>query len=67
MSKKSKLAVVTCAVCKKVIPKARLEAVPGTPHCVKCAEKNPEPLRHDPNSVCSTGSASGRNGFARND
>ena len=28
----------SCAECGKVIPKTRLQAVPYTPHCLKCAE-----------------------------
>jgi DnaK suppressor protein len=29
----------TCAECGKVIPKTRLNAIPFTPYCVKCASK----------------------------
>lgn len=28
-----------CTECEAKIPKARLEVLPHTPHCVKCAEK----------------------------
>jgi RNA polymerase-binding transcription factor DksA len=28
-----------CTECESKIPKARLEVLPHTPHCVKCAEK----------------------------
>ena len=29
----------TCIECEKVIPKMRLNALPFTPHCVKCASE----------------------------
>lgn len=28
-----------CEECEQTIPKTRLNAIPHTPHCVKCAEK----------------------------
>lgn len=30
-----------CTECETKIPKARLQVLPHTPHCVKCAEKLP--------------------------
>jgi len=55
-----------CQECNKTIPKERLEVLPHTTMCVRCAAENPEPPRHDPNEVCDRASDVGRNGFARN-
>lgn len=53
-----------CSGCGKPIPQARLQAIPDTVYCVKCAEANPEPPRHDPDEVCAKSSPSGQSGWS---
>ena len=57
---------VICA-CGSEISEERLEILPETKHCAKCAAKLPRVLVHDPNVVCARSSGSGRNGFAARD
>ena len=35
---------MNCHECGAVIPPARLEAMPDTDYCVKCADKHTEPI-----------------------
>jgi len=55
-----------CVTCGNVIQAERLEVFPHAVRCIACARLNPEPLRHDPNTVCDIGSASARNGWGKN-
>jgi hypothetical protein len=36
--------IIHCECCGKVIPPARLEALPDTKYCIDCADKNSEPF-----------------------
>jgi len=55
-----------CTFCKKEIAPARLEVLPDTDRCVKCAAINPKPL--DISFVdLSEASPINRNGFAPKD
>jgi len=56
-----------CAVCGDDIPLARLEFMPHTKHCVKCADVYGPKVYHDPNALCAKASQSCQNGFAPND
>jgi len=58
---------MNCSLCGAMIDPERLEALPRTTLCTPCARANPEPPRHDPNTVCAKASASARNGFAASD
>lgn len=55
-----------CQDCGAEIPKERLEALPNTKYCVKCAINHPLPTP-DPNILCAKASASARNGWAKSD
>jgi hypothetical protein len=54
---------VSCFSCAGEIPVERLEALPNTIYCVRCAEK--KVVRKEVEVLKS--SATGRNGFAAND
>ncbi len=54
----------TCFYCGAVIPPGRLEVLPDTFKCVKCAAAYPEPRRHDPNEICARASEGGQNGWS---
>lgn len=55
-----------CAVCRKPISPARLEALPDVQTCIECAKKNPKPV--DTSFVeLSEASPINRNGFAPKD
>lgn len=55
-----------CSNCGKVIPAARLEALPDTTTCVECSKRNPKKL--DTSFVeISEASPINRNGFAPKD
>lgn len=56
-----------CFYCGVQIPPGRLEVLPDTYKCVKCASSYPEPNRHDPNEICAKASPSGQNGFSAKD
>lgn len=53
-----------CVECGRAIPLERVEALPWTRYCVGCAQRNPEPPRHDPEEVCFKSSPSGQNGWS---
>jgi len=55
-----------CDDCGEIIPKERLEALPHTRYCVKCAVNHPPPTP-DPNVLCAKASVSCQNGFAPNE
>ncbi len=57
---------MNCEHCEIKIPVERLEVLPFTTKCVKCAAKYPDEPLHDPNDVCAVASDTGRNGFAPN-
>lgn len=54
-----------CLGCGSSIPEARLEALPETMFCVRCAQKAVKPIVDE--SVLATNSKGGRNGFAGDD
>lgn len=54
-----------CFYCGVNIPMGRLEVLPETYKCVRCAGRYPEPNRHDPNEICAKASEGGQNGFSR--
>jgi hypothetical protein len=55
-----------CAMCGKIIPAARLEALPGVTTCIECAKKYPRKV--DTSGVeLSQASPINRNGFAPKD
>ena len=55
-----------CSLCGKMIPRARLEALPGVTTCMECAKKYPR--RVDTSGVeLSEASPINRNGFAPKD
>lgn len=56
-----------CFYCGVTIPPGRLEVLPDTYKCVRCASNYPEPNRHDPNEICAKASLSGQNGFSAKD
>ncbi len=58
---------MNCKSCGDKIPEARLEILPNTEYCVKCADGNAPPVVHDPDKICLKSSATGRNGFAPKD
>lgn len=55
-----------CRDCGVEIPKERLELLPNTAYCVKCAERHPPPSV-DPNLVCARPSITVQNGFGPSD
>lgn len=59
--------IVVCSTCGIQIPAERLEALPGTQHCVKCAPKHAPKRIHDPNVLCAKSAPSGQNGFSPKD
>ena len=58
---------LNCTHCNNEIPEERLEAIPHTTKCIKCAERYPDPYWHDPNEVCAKSSPSGQNGWSPRD
>jgi hypothetical protein len=66
MAARSKPTEVSCKLCGRTIPAARLEALPGTELCIECAKKNP--VKIDVRSLdLSQASPINRNGFAPTD
>ena len=66
MKQQSKSADRLCAMCKKPIAAARLEALPDAQLCVECSKKNPKKV--DTSFVeISEASPINRNGFAPKD
>lgn len=55
-----------CEDCHQEIAPERLEYLPNTKYCVKCAVNHPPPTP-DPNILCAKASASCSNGFAPKD
>ncbi len=55
-----------CDDCLAGIPNERLEILPDTRYCVKCAENHPLPAP-DPNTLCAKSAGSARNGFGKSD
>lgn len=55
-----------CFSCNCVIPPERIEALPDTAYCVRCAGRNPPRVYHDPEIICAKASQSCQNGFAPN-
>lgn len=62
-STEDKMKIRKCDDCDQKIPKERLEAIPDTLYCVKCAVKHP-PKPPEAELICDRASATGRNGFA---
>jgi len=58
---------MNCKACGNKIPQARLEVLPNTEYCVKCADNNTPQVIRDPDKLCVKSSNTGRNGFAPND
>lgn len=56
-----------CVDCGGVIPPERLEAIPETIQCIKCASRKPRIAKIDPNEVCARSSNSARNGWGASD
>ncbi|HVX87067.1 MAG TPA: TraR/DksA C4-type zinc finger protein [Phycisphaerae bacterium] len=56
-----------CDLCRQPIAPARLEALPWTRMCVKCAEKNPPPPVDPATLDISQASPINKNGFAPSD
>ncbi len=52
-----------CANCGQKIPAERLEILPNTLYCVKCAGLFPPPPP-DPEDCCAKASPSGQNGWS---
>ena len=66
MPQSKKQSRILCSICKKPIPAARLEALPGVTTCIDCAKKNPPKV--DPSKFdLSEASPIDRTGFARSD
>ncbi len=57
--------VAQCVVCSAEIPAERLAILPDTVHCIRCVGKHGPKVVQDPAVVCSKASASGQNGFTR--
>jgi RNA polymerase-binding transcription factor DksA len=57
----------TCEDCGGKIPKERIEALPETSQCVKCAAKNPKIRIPDAEEICAKPSITTRNGFGGSD
>ncbi|MDQ3439138.1 MAG: TraR/DksA C4-type zinc finger protein [Planctomycetota bacterium] len=55
-----------CALCGKLIPAARLEALPGVTTCIECAKKHPRKVDTSMLDL-SESSPIDRTGFARSD
>ena len=55
-----------CEDCGQEIPVERLEVLPDTRYCVKCAADHPLPTP-DPNILCAKSSQSARNGWGKSD
>ncbi|MFA5766403.1 MAG: TraR/DksA C4-type zinc finger protein [Candidatus Paceibacterota bacterium] len=60
------MAIKHCEDCGEIIPAERLEALPNTQYCVKCAVNHPLPIP-DPEILCAKASLSCQNGFAPKD
>jgi len=54
-----------CTICSSEIPAERVEALPDTLYCVRCVEKHGPKRINDPSVICAKASASGQNGFTR--
>lgn len=62
-----KMQKVKCEHCGAAIPVERLEVLPETTSCVKCAVANPVEVYHEPYEICAQSSPSGQNGWSSKD
>lgn len=53
-----------CRKCDEVIPAGRLEILPNTEYCVRCADSVVKRI-NDPEYYCAKSSHGGQNGFAK--